>query len=102
LCPEVEKFGLTTRALCAVLPEQDTLQGTSANPHGHATTLLAGTTQKKQPVMLDFFLWGHLKDLVYQEPIRDFHHLQQQIRHCCDAIQPDTKPSQVAFLCCFR
>jgi hypothetical protein len=38
---------------------------------------------------LDFFLWGHLKDLVYQEPIRDFNHLQQGIRQCCDAIQPD-------------
>ena len=23
-------------------------------------------------MMVDFFLWGHLKDLVYQEPIRDF------------------------------
>ena len=28
--------------VCAVLPEQDTLQGASANPHGHATTLPAG------------------------------------------------------------
>jgi hypothetical protein len=40
LCPEGGKFGLTTRALCAVLPEQDTLQSASANPHGH-TLLLA-------------------------------------------------------------
>jgi hypothetical protein len=38
---------------------------------------------------LDFFLWGHLKDLVCQEPIRDFHHLLQRIQQCCDAIQPD-------------
>jgi hypothetical protein len=42
LCPKGGKFGLTTRALCAVLPEQDTLQGASANPHGHATTRTAG------------------------------------------------------------
>jgi hypothetical protein len=40
-------------------------------------------------MLLDFFLWGHLKDLVYQEPIRDFHQLQQRIRQCCDAIQSD-------------
>ena len=39
---ESGKFGLTTRVLCAVLPEQDTLQGASANPHGHATTRPAG------------------------------------------------------------
>jgi hypothetical protein len=50
--------------------------------------------------MVDFFLWGRLNNLVYQEPIRDFHHLQQRIRQCCDAIQPDNKPSQVGFLCC--
>ena len=31
LCPKSGKFGLTTRVLCAVLPEQDTLQGASAN-----------------------------------------------------------------------
>jgi hypothetical protein len=37
---------------------------------------------------LDFFLWGHLKDLVYQEPIRDFHHLLQRIQQCCAVIQP--------------
>jgi hypothetical protein len=73
LCPEGGKFGLTTCALCAVLPEQDTLQGDSANPQGHVTTCPAGW----QPVMVDFFLWGYLNDLVYQEPIRDFHHLQQ-------------------------
>ena len=42
LCPKCGKFSLTTRALCAVLPEQDTLQGASANPHGHATTRPAG------------------------------------------------------------
>ena len=39
---KVENSALTARALCAVLPEQDTLQGASANPHGHATTRPAG------------------------------------------------------------
>jgi len=42
LCPKGGKLGLTTRVLCAVLSEQDTLQGASANPHGHATTRPAG------------------------------------------------------------
>jgi hypothetical protein len=46
----------------------------------HCKALLSICMDTQQRVMMDFFLWGHLKDLVYQEPIRDFHHLQQRIR----------------------
>jgi hypothetical protein len=41
-CNKGAKFGPTIRVLCAVLPELDTLQGASANPHGHATKRPAG------------------------------------------------------------
>ena len=36
------------------------------------TSFITWNNTGKQPVMVDIFLWGHLKDLVYQEPIRDF------------------------------
>ena len=38
---------------------------------------------------MDFYLWGHLKQLVYAEKIRDVHHLQQRIMLCCSEIAPE-------------
>ena len=38
---------------------------------------------------LAVYIYISLKDLMYQEPIHDFHHLKQRIRQCCDAIQLD-------------
>ena len=37
--------------------------------------------------MLDFFLWGYLKSLVYAEPIRTLEELQQRVLHCCHTIR---------------
>lgn len=39
---------------------------------------------------LDFYLWGHLKQIVYAESIRDLRHLEERIQHACDQIAGDT------------
>ena len=36
---------------------------------------------------IDFYLWGHLKGIVYSEPIPDVQTLEQHIRAACDAIR---------------
>lgn len=38
---------------------------------------------------LDFYLWGHLKQLVYAEKIRNRHHLQQRIEEACASISAE-------------
>ncbi|XP_049937387.1 uncharacterized protein LOC126412052 [Schistocerca serialis cubense] len=38
---------------------------------------------------LDFYLWGHVKALVYSVKIRDLHNLKQRIVDACGQIQPD-------------
>lgn len=35
----------------------------------------------------DFFLWGHLKDVVYSEPIATIEELENRIREACDEIR---------------
>jgi hypothetical protein len=32
------------------------------------------------PISLDFFLWGYVKNIVYQVKINDFQHLKPRIR----------------------
>ena len=38
---------------------------------------------------LDFYLWGHLKAMVYQENIRDINHLKDRIINSFAQISPD-------------
>lgn len=38
---------------------------------------------------LDFFLWGHVKNLVYAEKVRDIDHLRQRITAAVASITPD-------------
>lgn len=38
---------------------------------------------------LDFYLWGHLKAIVYSEKIRDLQHLRSRIQQACQQITPD-------------
>ena len=38
---------------------------------------------------LDFFLWGHVKNLVYQEKIRDIDHLKTRILDAINSVTPD-------------
>ncbi|XP_047101572.1 uncharacterized protein LOC124720308 [Schistocerca piceifrons] len=39
---------------------------------------------------LDFYLWGHLKQIVYAESIRDLRHLGERMQHACDQIAATT------------
>lgn len=39
---------------------------------------------------LDFYLWGHLKAVVYAERIRDRGHLQDRIRAACMSVSAET------------
>ena len=39
---------------------------------------------------LDFYLWGHLKALVYAQKIQNAAHLQERIINACYTIIPDT------------
>ena len=43
--------------------------------------------------LLDFYLWGHLKSIVYSEPVPDVQTLQQHVHVACDA----TKVTQKIF-----
>jgi transposase len=38
----------------------------------------------------DFYLWGHLKALVYSEKVRDLNHLKERITDCCHEITEKT------------
>lgn len=38
---------------------------------------------------LDFYLWGHLKSLVYAKKIRNLNNLQERIIEACSSITPD-------------
>jgi len=38
---------------------------------------------------LDFFFWGHIKNLVYAEKIRDVRHLRERIVNCVASVPPD-------------
>ncbi|KAJ4431890.1 hypothetical protein ANN_20496 [Periplaneta americana] len=39
---------------------------------------------------LDVYLWGHLKDIVYGEPVPDVETLEQCVHVACDAIRTQT------------
>jgi hypothetical protein len=39
---------------------------------------------------LDFFLWGHLKNIVYQSPIKDLNELKMKIKNEIKSISKDT------------
>ena len=38
---------------------------------------------------LDFYLWGHVKSLVYNEKVRDEAHLIERIIHACRQVEPE-------------
>ena len=38
---------------------------------------------------LDFYLWGHLKAMVYEVEIQNMDHLKERIRDACARITPD-------------
>lgn len=38
---------------------------------------------------LDFFLWGHLKSIIYKNPIRDLEHLHEKIREALLSVSPE-------------
>lgn len=39
---------------------------------------------------LDFFLWGHLKSVIYEGEVDDVNTLQRRIQHACDITKRDT------------
>jgi hypothetical protein len=45
-------------------------------------------TPSPSPVPLDFFLWGYIKDLVYQTKVQDVAELHHQITAACETVTP--------------
>ncbi len=46
---------------------------------------------------MDFFFWGYVKQVVYQQPIQDLNHLKSRIIEAVQSIQPDVLNSVCFF-----
>jgi hypothetical protein len=88
------------------LPTESILQQDGAPPHfchhlrNHLDRKLAGRwISRGGPIawpptspdltLLDFFLWGYVKNIVYQVEINDSHHLKTRLRDVVAAVTPN-------------
>ncbi len=60
--------------------------------HGYRKTAAAATgcmSQLVTDIPLGFFLWGYVKDLVYQVGINDLAHLKTRITNTINSVTPE-------------
>jgi hypothetical protein len=53
-------------------------------------------------IPLDFYLWGHLKTVVYATPVNDAEDLWERVQNACQVIRDDNLVSEQIRESCVR